>query len=126
VLLGARDFDPGELQAIQNCGIAVVAGSEHHDLAEGAVSALVEVAARTGEVHLHLDADAHDAAFGLANEWAEPHGVDGRGYLAAVERVLHACTVGSVSLASYDPLCDPNGRIGRSCIDLLVACAVGR
>jgi arginase len=122
VMLATRQFDPGERELMDEVGIAVIPGAAAADQAQVA-PALDALAGRTDEVHLHLDADAHDAAFGAANEWPEPDGLDGDAYLRAVGWVLERCRVGSVSVASYDPACDASGRIGRSCVALLVACA---
>jgi arginase family enzyme len=69
--------------------------------------------------------DAHDADFGRSNDWATGGGLDAIEYLRAVELVLERCDVTSVSLASYDPAVDLNGRIEASAVELVVACARG-
>jgi len=122
LLAGTRDFDPGEREALEHAGVAVVPGGETPDLSDAIAPALDRIARYTDAVHLHLDADAHDARFGCANEWAQEGGPDDEGYLAAVRAVVRGCAVTSVSLASYDPSCDAQGRIGRSCMALLTAC----
>jgi arginase len=124
VHVGSRGLDEAELAELAAAGVEVVVADEVETTAEGRLARSLEALRHScDEVHLHLDMDAHDASFGRANEWAVSGGLDGEEYLTAVELVLDRCDVTSVSLASYDPTTDADGRIGASAIELVLACA---
>jgi arginase len=124
--VGSRNLDMDEHEQLAAAGVDVVPAGETDASAQGRLARSLETLRATCEqVHLHLDMDAHDADFGRSNDWATTGGLNGMEYLHAVELVLERCDVTSVSLASYDPAIDLNGRIGASAVELVVACARG-
>ena len=112
-LLGARDLDPLEEEALRDSGVRMVPAAE---VGERAAAALAERAAREGvrQLHVHLDLDVLDPAEGRANALAVPGG----GSLDALGALLGALAarapVAALTLSAYDPACDADGRVARA------------
>jgi len=108
-LVGARDLDPGERDAIAGSRL-VVAGD-----AAGALAGLPADA----PLHVHLDGDVLDPEdspgvdFPAPGGWRLPHLVDEMAVLAATGRVV------GVSLCCGNPRRDPDGRSAAAYVQAL-------
>ena len=114
-LLGVRDLDPQEAEAI--------ARSQLHALAPRAIASalpglLAGWAPHVKRAYLHLDMDVLDPSEGRANELAAPDGVslaELRQAVAAIGRVL---PIAAATISAYDPAHDPEGRIVAAAVTL--------
>lgn len=105
--LGARDYSPGEREALLDDGVAVVEPSSLDDV-EARLDAL-----DVRRVLVHVDLDVLDPRFGRAN----PYAVDGGLSPEDIHRVISAAAarfpIAALVLASYDPTCDEDGRVAK-------------
>ncbi|HSD02192.1 MAG TPA: arginase family protein [Gaiellales bacterium] len=108
-LVGARDLDPGEQEAIARSRLVVA------DDVAGALAALPPDA----PLHVHLDGDVLDPEdspgvdFPAPGGWRLPHLVDEMAALAATGRVV------GVSLCCGNPRRDPDGRSSAAYVQAL-------
>jgi len=121
LLVGQRSIDPAEQQLLDESKIGVVSAAQ---LADGTrlADALDQLTAEVEAVHLHVDLDVIDSADGLANEqWAEEPGPSLGELTVAIGQVAQRVPVRSVSLTSYNPDVDTDGRALRSGLTILRA-----
>ncbi|MBP2384367.1 arginase family protein [Brachybacterium sacelli] len=114
LLVGQRSIDPDEQRLLDESQIGVVTATQLDDevLLAGALDRL---GAEVEGVHLHVDLDVIDSSDGLANEqWAEEPGPSLSQLTAAIGQVGQRVPVRSVSLTSYNPDVDTDGRALRS------------
>lgn len=121
LLVGQRSVDPDEQQLLDASGMGVVTTAQlaqetHLD------GHLDRLAGEVGAVHLHVDLDVIDTADGFANEqWAEEPGPSLDQLTAAIDEVGRRVPVRSVSLTSYNPEVDTDGRALQSGLTILRA-----
>ncbi len=114
LLVGQRSVDPDEQRLLDESEIGVVGAAQLADEVH-LVEALDQLKAEAETVHLHVDLDVIDSADGLANEqWAEEPGPSLAQLTAAIGQVGQRVPVRSVSLTSYNPDVDADGRALRS------------
>jgi arginase len=114
VLVGTRDVDPLEEEAVRAAGIRRLASTGLRDELPSALDAL----AVCDEVYLHVDLDVLDPSEGRANGYAVTGGLTGGMLRDAVTQVRRHCRVGAASFTAYDPACDPEGRIAVLAVEL--------
>jgi arginase len=119
VLVGSRSMEDAERDLVAESGIRLVAPPELSDDAEALVEALDALAAHVESVHLHVDLDVIDLSDGRANEYATEGGPTLPELHHAITTVGSRCRVNSVSLTSYNPDVDADGRALRAGLDLL-------
>jgi arginase len=119
LLAGARDLDPGELEATQQHAVRVLAPD---DVASETTleRALDDLIVPTDGVWLHIDMDVLDPApLARANLYTPPGGLS----LYQLVRVVQACAsrgrVHGMTLAAYDPACDPDGLLRAAVVPLV-------
>lgn len=119
--VGARDFDPPELEVIEREGIARL-GVE--DLA-GLDAALADLATRVDQAYVHMDLDVLDPSELRANVYATPGGLT----VAQMEEVVRATgrhlKIAAAGVTAYDPDHDPEGAGVRAAGRLLEALGPG-
>lgn len=121
LLLGARDLEEAELRRIEDLGIYWRDARGLRGDYAGVRAALEELGSRVDHVHLHVDLDVLDPeAVAPANAFAAPDGLRLEEVIGLVGDV-HALGLGSVTLSSYDPAADPEGRIVDAAISILEA-----
>lgn len=121
LLVGQRSVDPDEQRLLDGSGIGVVGASQLADQVHLG-DALDQLTDAAESVHVHVDLDVIDSADGLANEqWAEEPGPSLAQLTAAIGQVGARVPVRSVSLTSFNPEVDADGRALRSGLRLLGA-----
>ncbi len=114
-LVGARDFDAAELRALEASGILRVAPESLTE--RGGRAAMAETVSALGppieRVYLHLDLDVHDRDEACANQFAAPGGPPAAEVREAVGLIAERLPLAGAGLASYDPDCDPEGRVAE-------------
>jgi arginase len=120
VLVGARDFDPGERALLEASHVARVQTEALRPGETAALDAALDaLARRVRRVYLHLDLDVHDAEETPANNYLAPDGPSRAQVLDAVERIGSRFEIAAAAFCSYDPSVDPHGRT----IDAAIALA---
>jgi arginase len=111
ILIGARDLDSREAAALSQSEITRI-GPELGGL-QRALDALTE---KVANFYVHLDIDVLDESEGRANPYACGGGLSGQTLFAALDLMRQSGRIKAASITSYDPACDPNGRV-RAVID---------
>lgn len=121
LLVGARDFDPGEERFLE--GSRMMRVSVDALRTEGAANALggrlQALAARVERVYLHVDLDVHDPAEARAKRSAPPGGLTAGEVRSVVRTVASYLPVGAAALAAYDPDHDEGGRTLQAGLELM-------
>lgn len=112
VHVGGRSFDGDERTMMVEAGMSVIAPDELGDDAGRSrlLESLDALAERTSGVHLHIDLDVIDESDGIASQYAEPDGPSIADLEHAVAAVGDRCRVESVTMCSFDPAFDEDGR----------------
>jgi arginase len=123
VHVGGRSFDGDERTAMVEAGMSLIAPDELGDHAGRArlLQSLDDLGQRTSQVHLHIDLDVIDGSDGIASRYAEPDGPSVEDLELAVVSVGDRCSVGSITLCSYDPAFDHDGRAAAVGVRLIEA-----
>ncbi|MFL6289516.1 MAG: arginase family protein [Thermoanaerobaculia bacterium] len=115
--VGARDFDPPELEVIDRERIARVPVEALDSLD----AALADLATRVDRAYVHMDLDVLDPSELRANVFATPDGMT----VAQVAEVVRATgrhlKIAAAGITAYDPDQDPEGRGVRAAERLLEA-----
>jgi arginase len=106
-LVGARDLDPGEREAVGRSRLVVAA-----DVA----TALAGLPA-AAPVHLHLDGDVLDPAVAPGVDFPAPGGWSGERLAAELEELAATGRIAGVSVCCGNPRRDPDGRSARALAD---------
>lgn len=123
--VGARDFDPPELELIKGSPITLLQVEDlRRDGIEAALGgALDDLASRVEQVYVHIDLDVLDPSELRANSFAVPGGLT----VAEVEEIIRTIgrhlRIAAAGLTSYDPDEDPEGRGLKAAERFLMALA---
>ena len=98
---GARDWSPGEREALLDDEVRVARHA--NDATFDGIDAK--------RVLIHIDCDVLDPRFGRANPYACDGGLSPDELLNVIERAKSRFEIAGLVIASYDPSCDPEGRI---------------
>jgi arginase len=112
-LLGARDLDPAEAEALGRSAIRRMPAA-----ALGAQAAAT-VAPELGEgapLYLHLDLDVLDPSDGRANGYAAPGGVSAVALAEFCAALAKHASPAAATLSAYDPAVDADGRACRAAL----------
>ncbi|AZH25836.1 arginase [Haloplanus aerogenes] len=125
-LVGVRDLDPGEREAIRDHGITTFSISEidRRGVTSVVEDALDVVTGRDG-VHVSLDLDWIDPTEAPGVGTPVRGGVTYREAHAALERVADEATVRSLELVEVNPILDDHNRTAELAIEL-AASALGK
>lgn len=116
LLVGAQALDPEERELLAGSRVVRLSPAQFDRGLERTVD---RMAARLGEVYLHVDMDVLDPSEGRANEYAAPGGLLAAQVQRLVRLVAARLRVCAVALTAYDPECDPEGKVARVGIRVL-------
>ncbi len=121
ILVGARDIDPAEAEALDRSGISRVGvdGIRAQGVEAALAAALAALRQRVAQVYVHIDMDVHDPAEAPANHLAPPDGLSVREVREAVRLIGQTVSISAASLTAYDPAVDPEDRTLQAGLDLL-------
>jgi arginase len=108
ILVGARDLDPKEAHALNHSAITRLAPAQI-GLLDEAVEALSQ---RVEDFYVHLDVDVLDESEGRANSYASSGGLSADNLYTALKLLHRSGRIRVAGITSYDPVCDPEGRVG--------------
>jgi arginase len=107
ILVGARDLDSREANALSQSAITAIAPTKMDAFAR-AVEALSE---RVENIYVHLDVDVLDNSEGSANSYASAGGMSAQQLYVALELLERSGQVRVASVTSYEPACDSRGSV---------------
>jgi len=121
VLVGARDFEPGQRDRLEQSRIRRLEGNGFSgtDLR----SALDGLRDRTGRIYLHIDLDVLDPSEGTANRYSAGGGLSAVQLLAAIAAVFERFDVVAAAITAYEPEADRDGRMAATGARVLAAVA---
>ena len=109
MLVGARDYSPGEREDLLEHGIALL---EPANLTEPNTAGWMDrIRSVVSRLLVHVDLDVLDAGVGRANTYASAGGLSLDDILRVIELARQRFTLAALVVASYDPSCDPDGRV---------------
>jgi arginase len=115
-LVGARDLDPAEEEALQQSPVTRMPASDAGaDAGRRACAALADA----GPLYVHLDLDVLDPSEGRANGYAVESGISVAA-LTAMLAPLGGCAA-ALTVSAYDPSFDADGRVWRAAFAALEA-----
>lgn len=117
-LLGARDFDPLEAEALSRSAVRVFRPAL---IRSGLGSPLAELAERVEQVYVHPDLDVLDPSEGRVNEFAPADGMRRCEVEATLADIGRAVPIAAATLSAYDPRYDADGRVCASAFALIDA-----
>lgn len=103
--VGARDYSPGERQALLDDGVALVEPSDLDEI-ERRLDAL-----DVRRVLIHVDLDVLDPRYGRANHFAVDGGLSPEDIHRVIAAAMARYPLAGLVLASYDPAGDGDGRV---------------
>jgi arginase len=107
-LLGARDLDPLEAEAIAGSALRVLPPARiPTDLA----TVLADLPPDLTRAYLHVDLDVLDPSEGRANEFSADGGLSLAGLQEAIRAIGRALPIHAAAITAYDPQLDGDGRI---------------
>lgn len=101
VHVGARDWSPGERDALLADGVRIGPDFDGID---------------ARYLLVHIDLDVIDARYGRANHFACEGGLMPDDILRVLERASRQFEIEGLVLASYDPSCDTEGKIAEAAV----------
>jgi arginase len=107
VLVGARDLDPLEAQALELSRIRRASGAS---LRPELAAEIGIVAQECAGAYVHLDLDVLDPSEGRMNSYAAPHGLSRDDVAWSLRAIKESFYVFAASVTAFDPACDPDGR----------------
>lgn len=100
--VGARDYSPGERDALLADHVHLVE-PPLHDISFDGIDAK--------RILVHVDLDVIDPQFGRANPYAVGGGLSPDDVLRVIALARERFELAALVIASYDPACDPEGKI---------------
>lgn len=119
--LGGRDFDPGERELMVTHQVNVITADCLHEVGvDGIVSAgLDRLRKRSRSLYLHLDLDVLETAEAHANQYRTPGGLKVSMVEEIIRKAAEQATIKAVSISSYHPVYDKDGRAVQAAVNLL-------
>ena len=119
VHVGARDFDPPELELIEKEGIVRIPAEDLDRLD----AALEDLASRVDQVYIHMDLDALDPSDLKANHFSVPGGLTVAQMAEVVRSTGRHLKIAAAGITAYDPDHDPEDK-GPGVVKTLVEALV--
>lgn len=117
VLVGTRDLDPLERDALEASPIQSLAPAD-----AGCVTMRVRaLGSPVPPVYVHLDLDVLNPAQARANEYAPPGGMPPAALAATLEALTATTRIYALAVTAYDPSFDGDGRARAAAIDAVLA-----
>lgn len=119
IQVGVRDTDPEEEELLAQSGIIRIGVAD--------LPRLTDAIERLGpsKLYIHLDVDVLDCSEGFANTYASAGGLSLAQLRDALMLINRTRRVAVVSVTSYDPAADHDGRIARAILEIAPLLASG-
>jgi len=109
ILTDARDLDPGERKLVEESGITHLPD----------ITNLLDYPLPDGPLYIHFDTDIVDPREVPAMNYPAPGGPSAETVRKVFQHLAHTGNIAAVSLSSWNPDLDKNGRSRTICMDLL-------
>ena len=122
LLVGGRDFDPGEREQLEQAGVRVIdaASVAQANMKQALQSAITDLQRSVDEIHLHIDLDSLNPMEAPANGFVtEDGGLSVSDLSEAITRIQEDLRITSLTVASFDPTYDPQGKTLRAALKLI-------
>ena len=118
VLVGARDLDPPEEQALASSQVTRLAADE----ASGRVAGVLrQMRPPARHVYVHLDLDVLDPAHARANQYGVPGGLTPASLVKTLAAIADVAAIYALAITAYDPECDTDGATQRTAFQAIHA-----
>jgi arginase len=107
-LVGARDLDPLEAQALARSAVRNLAAADVRAALAGVLALVRQLSTRA---YVHVDLDVLDPSEGSANDLAAPNGVRLDEMVRAIEAAGAALQIEAAALTAYDPRLDTTASV---------------
>jgi arginase len=124
VLLGVREFEPGQRERLARSQVHVLHGGAWPDARASEV--LDDLEEHVARVYLHIDLDALDSSEGIANRYSAPGGLSADQLLQTIALVADRFEVAAAAVTAYDPAADTDGRMAGAATRVLASLAARR
>jgi arginase family enzyme len=122
VLLGARDLDPGEAQALEASKIKFITS----DAVRRNAYAIPEMNKTfSNKLYIHFDADVIDESIGKANQFAAPKGLLMNEIAKIIRWTAANYDIQAIAVTAYNPDYDTNGSICKVIRETIAALLAG-
>lgn len=119
LMIGVRNLDGGEDALLAESRVGRISSEEVRTGAAG--PRLSGLAGQVDHACVHLDADILDPAAGRGNAWAAPGGLSASELRDLAARIGQLTPVRVLTVASYDPGTDQDGRARAAILDAIAA-----
>lgn len=119
-LMGTRDLDPLEADALQHCDVRMLSPAEVRERTP-VESRATALAGDYTAAYVHLDLDVLDPAVGQANVFAAPGGLTPAEVTAAIEVIGTTLRVGAGAITAYDPAMDASNVLADLASELAIS-----
>ena len=121
LLVGARDFDAGEQERLEEAGGTVIDAATvlQTGISEVLDSVMPAFLPNVEEVHLHLDLDVLDQKETPANEWLPEGGIPMEAVSQTIQYTKKNRQLTSATIASFDPKYDLQGKTLNASLHLI-------
>ncbi|HEV8630702.1 MAG TPA: arginase family protein [Thermoanaerobaculia bacterium] len=123
VLLGARDLDEAEREALAASPVTWIPAAEARRDPARVPAALAALAQRARQLYVHLDLDVLDPAELRANRYAVEGGLGVAEVVATIRAAGERLPLGAVAITAYDPQVDVERRGPEVAAELIAAAA---
>jgi len=118
VLVGARDLDPPEEQALASSQVTRLAADD----ASGRVAGVLrQMRPPARLVYVHLDLDVLDPAHARANQYGVPGGLTPASLVKTLAAIADVAAIYALAITAYDPECDTDGATQRTAFQAIHA-----
>jgi len=109
ILTDARDLDPTEKRLVEEAAVVHLTNS----------GALLDFALPEGPLYVHIDTDIVDPAQAPAMNYPAPGGPSAENLQTVMRHLSRTGKIAAVSVSSWNPQLDKDGRSRRACMELL-------
>jgi arginase len=119
-LMGTRDLDPLEADALRSSDVRMLSSAEVRELAPLESRAAALAGDYTG-TYVHLDLDVIDPTVAKANIFAAPGGLTPAEVTGAIEVIGASSRLGAAAVTAYDPDMDTSNAVADLASELAVS-----
>jgi arginase len=116
VLVGARDLDAPEVEALRQSAVTRVSA---RNAPQSIADAVRKLGSPAPSLYIHLDLDVLDPRDARANQYAAPAGLSPQSLVETLRAITAVATIYAVAITAYDPSWDRDGRARQAAVDAL-------
>ncbi len=125
VMVGMRDLDELERQALENDGLEILRETDLIEKTPQLIEAMERLSAREDIIYIHVDLDILDPSVAPAAGLPSPGGLTGKQLGDALKMMMAYPKVAALALVSYRADMDGDGQTGREVMDAILGATSG-